>query len=104
MINLKSLKKYLEYKHFKIQTLQNILALIKPNCYVATIGLKDDNYSVKIDGDDTLLLRFLCYIKNFEVCCIAQWFFTRSKKVYKTNKASISNASNARIYSCNIHR
>ena len=26
-----------------------------------------------------------------------------SSKVYKTNKASISNAENVRIYSCNIH-
>ena len=73
-----------------MQTLQTILTLIQPNCYMATIDLKDAYYSVKIDGNDT-----------FEVSCLAQWFVTRSSKVYKTNKASISNFKNARIYSCN---
>ena len=43
------------------------------------------------------------YLKTFEVYCLAQWFVTRSSKVYKTNKASIGNFKNARIYSCNIH-
>ena len=46
ILNLKHLNKYLEYKHFKMQTLQTILTLIQPNCYMATIDLKDTYYSV----------------------------------------------------------
>ena len=41
ILNLKNLNKHLEYKHFKMQTLQTILTLIQPNCYMATIDLKD---------------------------------------------------------------
>ena len=41
ILNLKSLNKHLEYKHFKVQTLQAILTLIQPNWYMATIDLKD---------------------------------------------------------------
>ena len=42
-----------------MQTLQTILILVQPNCYIATIDLKDAYYSVKIDVDDTRFLRFL---------------------------------------------
>ena len=94
ILNRKNLNTYLEYKHFKMQPLQTILILIQPNCYMTPIDLKDVYYSVKIDGDDTCFLKFLC---------LAQWFVTRSSKVDKTNKVPISNAKNARIYSCNIH-
>ena len=43
-----------------MQTLQKILTLIQPNCYMVTIELEDAYYSVKIDGDDTFFLKFLC--------------------------------------------
>ena len=63
ILNLKHLNKYLEYKHFKMQTLQTILTLIQPNCYMATIDLKDAYYSVKIYGDDTCFLKIHCNSK-----------------------------------------
>ena len=61
ILNLKKLNKHLEYRHFKMQTLEAVL--IQPNCYMATIDLKDAYYSVKIDGDDTCFLKFLCNSK-----------------------------------------
>ena len=44
IVNLKNLNKYLEYKHFKMQTLQAILTLIRPNFYMTTIDSKDTYY------------------------------------------------------------
>ena len=44
ILNLESLNKYLEHKHFKMQTLQTILTLIQPNYYMITIDLKDAYY------------------------------------------------------------
>ena len=35
----------------------------RPEVFWATIGLKDTYYSVKIDGDDTCFLKFLCNSK-----------------------------------------
>ena len=63
ILNLKTSNNYLECKHFKMQTLQPILTLIQPNCYMATINLKNAYYSVTIDGDDTCFLKFLCNSK-----------------------------------------
>ena len=59
ILNLKGLSKYLEYKHFKMQTFQSVLSLIQPDCFMATIDLKDAYYSVKIDELDTKYLKFL---------------------------------------------
>ena len=53
----------MEYKRFKMQTLQTILTLIQPNCCMATIDLEDAYYSLKIDGNDTCFLKFLCNSK-----------------------------------------
>ena len=63
ILNLRKLNKPLEYKHFKMQTLQTIVTLIQPHCYISTLDLKDAYYSVKIDGDDTCFLKFLCNSK-----------------------------------------
>ena len=41
ILNLTSLNDYLEYKHFKMQTLHMNLTLTQPNCYMETIDLKD---------------------------------------------------------------
>ena len=41
ILNLKSLNKYLEYKHFPMQTIQTILTLIQFDCYTETADLKD---------------------------------------------------------------
>ena len=59
ILNLKGLNKYLEYKHFKVQTFQSVLSLIQPDCSIATIDLKDAYYSVKKDELDTKYLKFL---------------------------------------------
>ena len=48
ILNLKNLVKHLEYKHFKMQTLQTILALTQPNPYMQFIDLKDAYYSEKL--------------------------------------------------------
>ena len=41
ILTLKGLNKYLEYKHFKMQTFQSVLSLRQPDCFMATIDLKD---------------------------------------------------------------
>ena len=50
ILNLNSLKKYLEYKRFKMQARQTILTLIQPIRSMLTIDLKYVYYSIKIDG------------------------------------------------------
>ena len=41
ILNIKRLKKFVDYKHFKMESLQNVLELIRPGDYMASIDLKD---------------------------------------------------------------
>ena len=41
-----------------MQTLQIISTFTQPKCYIANADLKDAYYPVKIDGDDTVFLKF----------------------------------------------
>ena len=48
ILNLKRINKFVVYNHFKIESLQNVLELIIPGVYMASIDLKDAFYSVSI--------------------------------------------------------
>ena len=53
-----------------MQKLQTILTLIQQNYYMETIESKDAYYSVKTDGDNKRILKFLCNSKllKFAAC------------------------------------
>ena len=48
ILNLKNLNKHVQYNHFKMDTLQSVINLMMPNCYMASVDLKDAYYSVPI--------------------------------------------------------
>ena len=58
ILNLKSSNEHVEYHHFKIDTLQSAIRLMTPNCYMASVDLRDAYYSVPIHIDDQKYLRF----------------------------------------------
>ena len=48
ILNLKALNKSIVYHHFKMDTLSSVIKLMRPNCFMATIDLKDAYYSVPV--------------------------------------------------------
>ena len=58
ILNLKRLNKFVEYKHFKMESLQNVLELIRPGFYMASIDLKDAFYSVPVYKNHQTYLTF----------------------------------------------
>ena len=88
-----------------MQTLQTILTLIQPNCYMATIDLKDAYYSVKIDVNNTCFLKFFRNSKILKFVVLPNCLSPGPQKFTKLKKPllQISNAKSARIYSCNIY-
>ena len=59
MLNLKNLNEDIPYMHFKMETLQSVLSLITPGCYLASLDLKGACYSVPIHTDYTKFLKFI---------------------------------------------
>ena len=51
ILNLKKIDKFVNYKHFNMESINNIIHLIKPNVYMVSINLKDSFFSVPIHSD-----------------------------------------------------
>ena len=58
ILNLKQLKKHIEYEHFKMESLQSVLNIIRLNCWMASVDLKDAFYTVPILPDHQNFLKF----------------------------------------------
>ena len=48
ILNLKKLNKYIKSKHFKMESLQNVLHKVKPEALMGFVDLRDAHYSVPI--------------------------------------------------------
>jgi hypothetical protein len=58
VINLKKLSEFVQYHHFKMETMDSILSSIKKNSYFVSIDLKDAYLSVPINKMDRKYLKF----------------------------------------------
>ena len=91
ILNLKNLNDHVEYHHFKMDTLQSAIRLMKQNCFMASVDLRDAYYSVPIDSEHQKFLRFTWRGKLFQFVCLpnglacAPRLFTKIlKPVYAT--------------------
>ena len=58
ILNLRGLNEYVEYRHFKMDSIWNAIRLMKPYCYMASVDLKDAYYSVGICSEHQKYLNF----------------------------------------------
>ena len=70
ILNLKKLNESVAYHHFKMDTLETALKLIKPNCLMASIDLRHAYYSISIEKEQQKLLRFYWRDKLFQYTCL----------------------------------
>ena len=52
ILDLKKLDESVVYQHFKMDTLWTVVRMMKPNCYIASIDIKDAYYSVPVADSD----------------------------------------------------
>ena len=67
---LKLLNEAIEYIHFKVESLQSALRMMRPGCYMASIDLKDANYTVSVNMEYRKFLRFMWKGQLFEYTCL----------------------------------
>ena len=58
ILNLKKLNSYITNSHFKMDAIRTILGLVTPNCWMASLDLKDAYYSVRIHPNFQKYLKF----------------------------------------------
>ena len=77
ILNLKSLNQFIEYWHFKMESFSTIVNMVKPNCFMASIDLKDAYYSVPIAAGhqkdlkfswEGQLYKFVCFPNDLTFC------------------------------------
>lgn len=59
ILDLSQFNDYVQKKHFKMETFANILTLISPGDYMASVDLKDAYYTVPISEKDSKFLKFV---------------------------------------------
>ena len=70
ILNLKKLNTFVEHYHFKMETLINVLNVIKPNVWMASVDLKDAFYTIPVDPDHQKFLKFVCAGQTYKFCCM----------------------------------
>jgi len=53
-----------------MENLKNAITLMTPNCFMATIDLKDAYYSVPVNVNDRKYLRFIWKNQLFQYTCL----------------------------------
>ena len=74
ILNLKNLNVCVEKIHFKLESLSDAIALMRPGCYFASLDLKDAYYSVKIHSDYTKFFRFYFHGELYEFLALPQGY------------------------------
>ena len=74
ILNLKNLNVCIEKIHFKMENLNDAIALMKPGCYFASLDLKDAYYSVKIHPEFTKFFRFFFHGELYEFLALPQGY------------------------------
>ena len=59
IFNLKKLNEAVSYHHFKMDTLETAIKLMRPGCYMTSIDLKDAYYSIPIAPEHQKFLKFV---------------------------------------------
>ena len=96
ILNLQQLNESVEYYNFKIKNLMNVIILMTPTCFMASIDLKDVYYSVSVNTQEILEIHletstfFLIYLPN-------EWFKLCTKNINKNPKTNLCNTAFPRI-------
>ena len=86
ILNLSELNKSVEYHKFKMETLDSIVKLLRPNCFMASLDLKDAYYSVPIAPEDRVFLRFWWNDTLYQYTCFPNGLTSAPRKFTKLMK------------------
>ena len=89
ILNLKKFNDHVVYRKFKMDTFQAITHLVKENCYMATIDIKDAYYSVAVAPEHQKYLRFMWRGKLFQFLALPNGLKSASRQ-FKANETSAS--------------
>lgn len=90
ILNLKKLNNHMPYIHFKMETIKSVLNLVTPNCYMASIDIKDAYYSIPILPEHQKLLKFSLGGKLYKFTCLPNGLCSGPRKFTKVLKPPLA--------------
>ena len=90
IINLKKLTTHIEKHHFKMETVKDVILMMRPGCTFASIDFKHAFFSVKIKHNDRKYLRFIWNDKHYQFTCMPQGLGPASRVFTKILKPVFS--------------
>ena len=78
------------YIHFKMDTAEKVLRLIKKDCFMTKIDLKDAYYSVKIKEEHQKLLKFIFKGVLYHFTCLPNGLCSGPRKFTKVLKPPLA--------------
>jgi hypothetical protein len=91
ILNLKEYNKSIEKHHFKMDTLLSAINLVRQNCYMASVDLRDAYYTIPISKDYQQYLRFLWEGKLYQYTCLPNGLSSAPRYFTKILKPVYSN-------------
>ena len=70
ILNLKKLNEWVPYRHFKMDTFESAVNLIKKDCFMASIDIRHAYHSIPIAEEHQKFLRFKWKGKIFQYTCL----------------------------------
>ena len=90
ILNLAKLNEHVEYYHFKMDTFDQAIKLITPNCYLASIDMKDAYYSIAIAEEDQKYLKFTWRGQLYQFTALPNGLTSGPREFTKTLKPPFS--------------
>ena len=72
ILNLKGLTSHMEKVHFKMETVRDVILMMRPNCNFSSIDFKHAFYSIMIDKTSRKYLRFIWRGRHLQFTCMPQ--------------------------------
>ena len=86
ILNFKNLNEIVQYHHFKMDTLHSILTLVKKDCWMASVDLKDAYYSCQIAEEHQKYLKFFWDNQYYKFVCFPNGLACCPRKFTKLMK------------------
>ena len=96
ILNLKKLNKHVADIHFKMDTLQSCINLMKKNCFMGSLDLTYAYYWVSISTESQKYLKFRVGDPVIQIYYIAKWFEFCTSNFHQTNETSVLHIENQR--------
>lgn len=86
ILNLKSLNESVEYVHFKMESLQSAMRLMKKHAYMVSIDLRDAYYAINVSPEFRKYLRFIWKGQLYQFTCMPNGLSNAPRKFTKLLK------------------